>query len=217
MGLLDDLRAQAESIKEADQKRAAFLQSHVALVDEKLRLIYQYLSELGKQLNVIKPTNPTRHLIWGVAELKDLPLANYYINYRQKLINEREYFDYLSLQINWASPQNIVVQKTSATDIDRLQDFFWRYNIRFEYRERKNELGQITRGSFTISSEVKVGVTIAGDYEHARIAISAKNMAGFSDTEFKIAADRVDDTFLEEFSRALIGQSCKLSEYVETP
>lgn len=215
MGLLDDLKAQAEAIKSADQQRAAFLQGNVIHVDGGLKLIYRYLSELGAQLNVIKPTNPTRYLIWGVAEFRDLPLANYYINYRQKLINELEYFDYLAVQINWASPKNIVVQKTSTTDIDRLQDFFWRYNVRFEYKEVKNEPGRPIRGSFTISSEVKVSVTIAGDYENAQIVISAKNMEGFKDTELRMAAKRVDDTFLEEFSRALIGQPCKLGEYAQ--
>jgi hypothetical protein len=212
MGLLDDLRAQAEAIKEADQKRAAFLRGHVALVDGKLKLIYQYLSELGKQLNVIKPTNPTRYLIWGVAEFSDLPLVNYYINYRQKLINELEYFDYLTLQINWASPENILVQKTSSTDINHLQDFFWRYNIRFEYKEHKNDHGRIIRGNFTISSEIKVSVTIAGDYENEQISISAKNMTGFKDTELVIPAASIDDAFLEEFAKTLIGQPCKFSE-----
>lgn len=213
MGLLDDLRVQAESIKAADQKRAAFIQGHVAIVDARLKQIYQYLSELGKQLNVIKPINPTRYLIWGVAELKDLPLTNYYTNYRQKLINERECFDYLTLQINWASPDNILVQKASASDIDRLHDFFWRYNVRFEYKEQKNELGRRVRGSFTIPSEVKLSVTITGDYENAKIMILAKNMDGFRDTEFGMAAERVDDAFLEEFSRALIGLPSKLDEY----
>jgi len=215
MGLLDELKFRADAIKEAEQKCAASLQGNVALVDGKLKLIYQYLSELGKQLNVIKPTNPTRYLIWGVAELKDLPLANYYINYRQKLINEREYFDYLTLQINWAAARNIIIQKTSTADIGQLQDFFWRYGIRFEYKEQKNELGRVTQGRFTISSEVKVSVTITGNYETAQITISAKNMGGFKDMAFRIAAERADDNFLDEFSRALIGQPCNLGEYTK--
>ena len=109
------------------------------------------------------------------------------------------------------SPQNVLVHKTSTTDINRLQDFFWNYNIRFEYKEQKNEQGRITRGTFTISSEVKVSVSIVGDYENAQIAISAKNMEGFKDTKFRMAAERVDDAFLEEFSGALIGYPWKLS------
>ena len=53
MGLLDDLKKQADALKANEVDRTESMRSTAVAVDHSLRRSFLYLNDLGKQLNVV--------------------------------------------------------------------------------------------------------------------------------------------------------------------
>ncbi|HSN21406.1 MAG TPA: hypothetical protein VLS49_12050, partial [Usitatibacter sp.] len=54
MGLLDDLKKQADALKAQDVDRTESMRATAVAVDHALRRTFLYLNDLGKQLNVVQ-------------------------------------------------------------------------------------------------------------------------------------------------------------------
>ena len=77
MGLLDDLKRQADMVRTHDSLQRSNLQENTRVVDEAMHRAFLYLLELFKQLEVLKPRQPDCVLctIEGVGALKDMKYA----------------------------------------------------------------------------------------------------------------------------------------------
>ena len=60
VGLLDDLKKQADALKAEDTDRTESLRSNAVAVDHALRRAFLYMNDLGKQLNVVQDAEPVR-------------------------------------------------------------------------------------------------------------------------------------------------------------
>ena len=60
MGLLDDLKKQADMVKSQRLSQKAILEESIKLVEAKMHQTSLYLNDLLKQLVVLKPVNPTK-------------------------------------------------------------------------------------------------------------------------------------------------------------
>src|SRR3990167_7115868 len=110
MGLLDDLKKQAELVRSQQTSQHELRAENIGQVEEKMRQSFQYLNELLKQLAVLKPVNPGVFSLPGIGDLKNLGYAESFIDYRKKRINDREYFDSVIFFIRWGSNQTRVIE-----------------------------------------------------------------------------------------------------------
>jgi len=58
VGLLDDLKKQADALKAQDTDKTESLRTTAVAVDHALRRSFLYLNDLGKQLNVVQMPSP---------------------------------------------------------------------------------------------------------------------------------------------------------------
>ena len=70
MGLLDDLKKQADMVKSQQLSQMSILPESIKLVDAKMHETFLYLNDLLKRLAVLKPTNPTVYSIPGVGDFQ---------------------------------------------------------------------------------------------------------------------------------------------------
>src|SRR5258708_32352282 len=103
MGLLDDLKKQADQGKTQQIRQQSLQGNKLKLDEEKMKQTYQYVNELLKQLTVVKPTNPLMFSIPGVSNLIGLALTDSFIDYRRKRIGDKEYFDTIHFFVKWES------------------------------------------------------------------------------------------------------------------
>ena len=66
MGLLDDLKKQADLVKTQQILQQNLQGDKLKLVEDKMKQTFQYVHELLKQLAVLKPTSPLVYSIPGV-------------------------------------------------------------------------------------------------------------------------------------------------------
>jgi len=213
MGLLDDLKKQAELVKTQQLSRQTTLEENVKLVEAKMRQTFQYLNELLKQLAVLKPTNPTVYSIPGVGDMQNLAFADTFIDYRKKKIGDKDYFDTIQLYVKWASPESFTVERDMPAAIQKLSDTLWRFGIKFTEEKTKKPGGSFEFIKFTIPRKVSCDIVISADHENARLQVKGRHFFRLGVDELRIPAGEVDETLLDEFAKMLIGQPSALRKY----
>lgn len=165
MGLLDDLKKQAELVKTQQTSQQSLREENLRQVEEKMRQSFQYLNELLKQLAVLKPVNPATYSLPGIVELKNLGFSETFIDYRRKRINDRDYFDSISFFIRWCSSETFVVERDMPAAAQKVRDALFGYRMKFEEEELKGQRGTATKWRFTAQPTVVTDVTIQAEHD----------------------------------------------------
>ncbi len=213
MGLLDDLKKQADMVKSQQLSLHSILQENVKLVEAKMHQTFLYLTDLLNQLAVLRPTNPTLYSIPGVGDFQNLGFAESFINYRKKKIGDKDYYDFITMYIKWDSPANLTVERDMPAAIQKVNDVLWSFGLKFTEEKIKKPGGGFEKMKFTVPSNVTCDITITADHDNARLVVKGKHFFRLGADELRIPARDVDEALLEEFAKMLIGQPSVLRKY----
>ncbi len=206
MGLLDDLKRQADMVRTHDSLQRSNLQDNVRVVDEAMHRTFLYLLELFKQLEVLKPANPTLYDIEGVGVLKDLRYVSGFVDPRKRKFADREIYDYMDFYVKWAGPNTLVVERDMPHTIKKVRDMLWLSNIKFTEVETKTQFGSVGKCRFSIPVALSVNFTLKADIEGRRLLFYGKNALRLATDDFAVPADELTDELLEELAKVLIGR-----------
>jgi hypothetical protein len=206
MGLLDDLKKQAEMVKTQQLSQDSLREDAIKLVEDKMKQTFHYLNDLLKQLAVIKPTNPMVYSVPGVGDLSKLQFSESFIDFRRKRINDKDHFDVVTFYLKWASGENLVVERDMPVTAQKVRDLLFGCNLKFTEEETKNARGMVASTKFTVQPVIVADVTIKADHEQGRLLITAKNLLRLGRDDFVVPAGEINDAMLEEFAKSLIGQ-----------
>jgi hypothetical protein len=216
MGLLDDLKRQADMVRTHDSLQRSNLQDNVRVVDQAMHKTFLYLLELFKQLEVIKPANPVVYQIESVGSIKDLKYGGGFVDPRKKKFAERDVYDYMDFYVKWAAPTSMVIERDMPHTIKKVRDMLWMFNIKFTEVETKTAYGSLSKVQFTIPAAVTVNFTLKADIEGRRLLFYGKNALQLGIDDFALPADDVNDAVLEELAKMLIGQRNDFIKYRTT-
>jgi len=211
MGLLDELKLQAEQAKQQREDAANTAESDTQLINGKLDKIFHYFRVLADQLRVIEPPTDLIFPIHGVGDMSNLKLGNFSSDYRRKKEgnNFSDIIDYVTLTFSYRSSQKFVIERQEHWQIERLREYLGRYGFLFELEERKNQRGVVESGLFTIPWEVRTFIRVRGDEARRDITFVTRNVERLGEQEFIFDAERVDEALLDEFTRFMLGQPNK--------
>jgi hypothetical protein len=212
MGLLDDLKKEADTLKNEQAVRTQSLKANAATVDRALRKTFYYLNDLFKQLNVVKPPCPREYDLQTVGKIDGLSQMDYRIDFRSSHREGSEHFENLTVNFKRSKPERLTV-KRDAENIERFRDLLWQNNMRFTSDPIKNERRVTVSETFTINCEVICGVDVVGDYEGGIIRFKLKNVEDFGPTVYTLEPDSITDEALEAFATLLIGKESTFSNY----
>jgi len=213
MGLLDDLKKQAEMVKSQQLSQQSILQESTKLVEARMHQTFLYLNDLLKQLAVLRPTNPMTYSVPGIGDFKSLEFAESFIDYRKKRVIDRDYYDVISFFIKWASPASISLERDMPGTMQKIRDVLWSFGLKFTEEEIRKPGGGFLKMKFTVPSAVTCDVVIAADHENCRLLVRGKNFLRLGADELRIPAGDVNEALLEEFAKMLIGQPNVLRKY----
>jgi hypothetical protein len=216
MGLLDDLKRQADMVRTHDSLQRSNLQENVRVVDEAMHRAFLYLLELFKQLEVLKPANPIAYRIEGVGTLKDLKYGGGFVDPRKKKFADRDVYDYMDFYVKWSAPTSMTIERDMPHTIKKVKDMLWQFNIKFTEVETKTPYGSVSKVQFTIPSAVTVNFTLKADIEGRRLLFYGKNALQLGIDDFVVPADELSDATLEELAKMLIGQNNNFIKYRTT-
>ncbi len=216
MGLLDDLKKQADMVKSQQLSQQSMRAESIRLVEAKMNQTFLYLNDLLKQLAVLRPVNPMVYSIPGIGELQNLEFAESFIDYRKKKIYDENYYDFFTFFVKWALPASLAVERDMPATMQKVRDVLWNYGLKFTEEEIKKPGGGFQKMKFTVPSAITCDITVAADHDNARLVVKGKHILRLGADELRIPAGDVNEALLEEFAKMLIGQPSTMRKYRAT-
>ncbi|HLX22260.1 MAG TPA: hypothetical protein VKR38_02850 [Usitatibacter sp.] len=205
MGLLDDLKKQADALKAQDTDRTESLRSTAVAVDHALRRTFLYLNDLGKQLNVVQMPSPFAYELPTVGRIDGLVIKDFFCDFRSKHFIDKDYYGEVHIAYRCWSDKVLTIKK-GPDDMEKFRDLLWQSNIEHKSEQFRNERKVITHEVFKVSCDFRVQGKIEGDHESGRLKIVVKNVGGFSVDLYNIMGGEMNDQAVEEFAKYFIGR-----------
>jgi hypothetical protein len=205
MGLLDDLKKEAASLQSQEAERTQTKKANAVQVDQALRKIFQYMHDLFRQLNVVKPACERTYELLTVGKIGGLSQSDYRIEYHTSQRNNTEHYENLAITFKRNKAEQLQV-KREAEQIERFRDLLWQNNMRFTSEPFRNERRVIVYEHFMINCEVICGADVVGDYDEGVIRFKLKNIEDFGPTVYTLEPLSVNDHSLEELAKLFIGK-----------
>lgn len=212
MGMLDDLKRQAEIRRQEEERSQAEKNRNLQAVHVALRNAFQYLSELADSLNILKP-EVTRAFFVDATTRFDRPFqGDYRVRERRKIVDHRDYFVEVTLRFDWKDSNPLIVEKDTPALIKRLTDELQSFNLRFETKAFRNRKHAVERVRFIIEPEFIGSVRLAGDWDAGTVALSLKNVEMLGSINYLYDAPELDAPLLEEIAKVVLGKPNNLRE-----
>ena len=205
MGLLDDLKKQADAVKAQDTDKTESLRTSAVAVDHSLRRTFLYLNDLGKQLNVVQMPSPFAFDLPTIGKIDGLIIKDFFCDFRSKHFIDKDYYGEVHVAYRAWSDKLITVKK-GPDDMEKFRDLLWQSNIEHKSEVFRNERKVITHEVFKIVCDFRVQGRIEGDHENGKLKISTKNVGGFNVDLFNMLAQEMNDHAVEEFAKNFIGR-----------
>lgn len=216
MGLLDQLKQQADALRTQTSLKTSLREENVRVVDEAMHKTFHYLLELFKQLAVIAPTNPVAYTIPGVGEMKNLSYIDSHVDSRRKKFGDSEVYDYIPFWIRWGTSQTLTAERDMPAAISKLRDLLFAANVKFSEVEKRNEQRSLQKVVFNIPVAVQVDFDCKADHENRRLAFYGKNSIRLGMDDYAVPADDVNEAVLEELAKLLLGQPSEFTKKYRT-
>jgi hypothetical protein len=214
VGLLDDLKKQADALKAQDTDKTESLRASAVAVDHALRRTFLYLNDLGKQLNVVQMPSPFTYKIPNVADVNGLIVKDFFCDFRSKHFIDKDYYGEVHVAYRAWSDKMLTVKK-GPDDMEKFRDLLWQSNIEHKSEQYRNERKVITHEVFKLNCDFRVQAKVEGNHESGRIKIATTNVGGFEVDLFNIRASEMNDHAVEEFAKYLIGRPNEWTELVK--
>ncbi len=214
MGLLDDLKKQADALKAQDTDKTESLRSTAVAVDHSLRRTFLYLNDLGKQLNVVQMPSPFAFDLPTVGKVDGLIIKDFFCDFRSKHFIDKDYYGEVQVGYRCWSDKILTIKK-GPDDMEKFRDVLWQSNIEHKSEQFRNERKVITHEVFKVKCDFRVQAKIDGDHESGKLKIVTKNVGGFQVDLFNLLAMEMNDQGVEEFAKSLIGRPNQWAEIVK--
>jgi hypothetical protein len=214
VGLLDDLKKQADALKAQDTDKTESLRSTAVSVDHALRRTFLYLNDLGKQLNVVQMPSPFAFDLPSVGRIDGLIIKDFFCDFRSKHFIDKDYYGEVHVAYRCWSEKVLTIKK-GPDDMEKFRDLLWQSNIEHTSEQFRNERKVITHEVFKVKCDFREQSKLDGDHESGKLKIVTKNVDGFSVDLYNLLAQEMNDQGVEEFAKHFIGRPNQWSELVK--
>ena len=214
MGLLDDLKKQADALKAQDTDRTESLRAGAVAVDLALRRNFLYLNDLGKQLNVVQMPCPFTYKIPTLPDITGLVVKDFHCDFRSKHFIDKDYYGEVHVGYRVWSDKVLTVKK-GPDEMEKFRDTLWQSNMEHKSEQFRDQRKVITHEIFKVVCDFRVQAKVEGDHETGKIKIVTKNVAAFEVDLFNLTAQEFVENAVEEFAKFLIGRPTVWPEIVK--
>jgi hypothetical protein len=207
MGLLDDLKRQAAQLQAHQKAQARNFGESVLVVDEAMHRTFLYLNDLVKQLNVLSPPCPRVFDIEPTVRFEGMRLTEFFIDFRKKLVQDRDRYNYISLTWQHRSEQVITVRKELPQVIARFENNLRAAGAEFTTRETRNSRHMVTHTDFTIKCMLRATIRIEAEPDTGTLRFKIRNVERFGSFDLIFTVDDITDPLLEDCARYILGES----------
>lgn len=209
MGLLDELRAEADAARGAHAAQAKTAAERIAATEECAKRLVSYWAGLHADLNAIAPKIGRRFELERDLVLTNLQLGKFRVDHRMKYIDEQHVTDYALVifeQTATTMPNPLKVKRSSA-EYEKTRLRLFEVGIKAEEEIVRDADQRMLRAEFSFAPVISSGVRFGFDHDAMQVDVRMKNVefAGLLHAQF--AVEDVNQTFLDELTKYLIDRA----------
>ncbi|MCW7538756.1 hypothetical protein OOT46_12985 [Aquabacterium sp. A7-Y] len=207
MGLLDDLKRQADALQARHQTDSATLQRHTTLVEGACTTAFRYWLELAKQLNVLQPPSPVRYVLDSRHVLERLPMGDFRVDARRQSTVGTPLHEHVQLFCQLKSGRALVLRRDFPTEIQKLEERLRLAGVEFQAENvRDAETGRYQHTRFEFTADLHAGIKLLPRHDSGQVQFQLLNLEGFETSVVELPAFEVGQASLDELTKLVLGQ-----------
>lgn len=203
--LLDTLRAQSDAMRGQDKSAKRTPDDALKELDRKMWKSFKWLDEAISHLAVIRPVVAHDYRVGDLLTIASPQFDQGFVSYRRKAFAGYEAVEYIELFYRLALPKAIDVT-VPVSAVGGIDDQLRSAQLKFQYRALQDEDRVVRRGLFSITPAVTGFVKFLPDYRRQSVEITLRNVDRFETVAVEFAADKFEDSTLEDLVRFILGE-----------
>ena len=205
-GVLGMLRQKAEA--EAAKRSGPDVSAET--IDATMRAAFRYLNELGTQIKAARPACQRRYELIFLGTLPEFVFTAPFVDYRTRPGSEAALCERILFNARLEAPEPVRIELV-RDEIPLMKAALERAGFKYDCVETKNDFGVVIRGRFTIAAGAPVNAELRADYQTGAVNVDLRNIGLWGSANLQLPIGELDDTWLEEFSKLLLGLESRLA------
>ena len=210
VSFLNQLKSQASALQTEQSTDKARLEANTQQTEWAAKTAWQYLGELAKNLDILKPKGPALSLD-GRTPWPSMRLTDFRVDARRKKLRDQEVFDYIAMGWNVVpregTPQSATVSANFPPGLQRIESRLAAGTVKHDRIEvRHPEKNTLQAVRFDHKTKARGTITITADHEGARLAFRLANVRAFEVVTVTYPADLVHYDLMDELAKLIVGE-----------
>lgn len=209
MGVLDDLRTQAQGQREREESDAAEAahreQFYRDEIQPRMTKAYQYFMELVEHLNYVNLDTPVDYPLWPDGKPETLHQGDYMV-----VIDSSQAVKRIDVNFQGKLDKPLEFEIRGREAVLRHADRLDRYHIKYERRDHKDTNLDLIGGTFKIEGPLPLKVVISADVLNGVVQLVFRNFSDPGVSRYSIQPKEFDDAFLDRLGQFMLRKVDKL-------
>lgn len=189
----------------------AKLEANTQQTEWAAKTAWQYLGELAKNLDILKPNGPLLSLD-GRTPWPSMRLTDFRVDARRKELRDQEVFDYIAIGWNvvpvQGDPQAASVSANFPPGLQRIESRLAAGTVKHDRIEiRHPEKNTLQAIRYDHKTEARGTIAITTDHDDARLSFRLANVRAFEVISITYPADSVRYDLMDELAKLIVGEA----------
>lgn len=203
--LLEQLRAQAESVSASRVREQALSREVVDRVDRRLHAVFQYFDEACKLLSIIGSVIERTFTLPQIAHYAGMSFDHGAVMFRKQSLPTREAYEHVVVYytLKGPAPAPVRVAMRRSAEVERMLNAA---NIEFRCESDSTVRGAATHNLIHISAGLRCEVRFDPDFVNDSIVVTLRNVDRFEPVILDFAPEALDTPVLDELVNLMLGK-----------
>ncbi|TPW18351.1 MAG: hypothetical protein FD130_302 [Halothiobacillaceae bacterium] len=204
MGLLDELRDQAETLKSSSEyekeRQERLLTYYKNEINPRMMETYRFLHELVTHLNYVKPEITTSYTLPVVGNLGQFKQGDY------KIVADSD-TEMKEIKLQFSCDRaggDITFRVKNKLEMEKAEEHLLKHYVRYYCKKERDERYNVTLAEFTVNPSIPVMVRFVAEIEESTISLQIVNHEGLDFRKVILTPDKITTGFLEQFGNYLL-------------
>jgi hypothetical protein len=209
MGLLDDLKNQADSLRAREQQdeggSGGKTQFYEKEIHPRMKEIYDFLNEMVENLNFIKPETIVQYSIYPGGEKQSFRQGKYKL-----IIDSPQQIKDIKLTCKAELDKPVKLRVKGEDNVKKLFEILASYKIKAKRKDFNDKSYKLTHSDIVIEGPLNISIQFIGSDDSSYIQLLLANFEGPGVIKRNIEANNINQEFLDKLGRYILREDTKL-------
>ena len=209
MGLLDDLKNQAETLRAKEQQGEAGSGDKSQFYDKeihpRMKEIYGFLKEMTENLNFIKPETIVQYPIYPGGEKQAFRQGKYNL-----IIDSPQLIKDIKLTCKAELDKPVKLRVKGEDNVNKLMELLASYKIQNKRKDYNDKSYKLTHSDIAIEGPLNISIQFIASDDSSYIQLFLANFEGPGVIKRNIEAKNINQDFLDKLGRYILREDNKL-------